>query len=106
MGPQPNDCPPVYLESSILARGGQERGGVVTLDTNSKMYSDKQAQDTIGPPHRWQILQRSTQKYSQRPGFCVAAAREVGGYLAMKAPNVGISQHYIFSPFEMVTVSD
>lgn len=59
MGPQPNDCPPVYLESSILARGGQERGGgaVVTLDTSSKMYSDKQAQDTVGPPHRWQILQ-------------------------------------------------
>lgn len=27
MGPQPNDCPPVYLESSILARGGQERRG-------------------------------------------------------------------------------
>lgn len=59
VGPQPNDCPPVYLESSILARGGQERrgGGVVTLDTSSKMYSDKQAQDTVGPPHRWQILQ-------------------------------------------------
>ena len=51
MGPQPNDCPPAYLESSILARGGQARewGGVVTLDTSSKMYSDKQAQDTVGP---------------------------------------------------------
>lgn len=62
MGPQPNDCPPMYLESSILARGGWGVGtegvGVVTLDTTGKMYSDKQVQDTVGPPHRWQILQR------------------------------------------------
>lgn len=29
VGPQPNDCPLVYLESSILTRGGQERGWVV-----------------------------------------------------------------------------
>lgn len=77
MGPQPNDCPPVYLEPSILARGGQERrregggGGVVTLDTNSKMYSDKQAQDTVGPPHRWMAdtARAPTQKLSHCSGF-------------------------------------
>ncbi len=32
-------------------------GGVVTLDTGSKMYSDKQAQESVDPPHRWQVLQ-------------------------------------------------
>lgn len=25
VGPQPNDCPPVYLESSILVRGGKKK---------------------------------------------------------------------------------
>ncbi len=82
MGPRPNDCPPVYLESSILARGGQESGerGVVTLDTSSKMYSDKQAQERVEPPHRWQVLQGPDMEIlSQLSGFCLAKAGGVGG---------------------------
>lgn len=49
--PQPTDCPLVYLEQSILGRGGD-------LGQASEMHNDKQALDTAGPPHshRWHIM--------------------------------------------------
>ena len=71
----------------------------MTLDTSSKMYSDKQAQDTVGPPHRWQILQGPDTENSLCGLTSVWLQPETrwGGYLAEEAPNVAISQRYNFA---------
>lgn len=72
----------------------------MTLDTSSKMYSDKQAQDTVGPTHRWQILQGPDTENSLcglTSVWLQPETRRGGGYLAEEAPNVAISQRYNFA---------
>lgn len=74
----------------------------MTLDTSSKMYSDKQAQDTVGPPHRWQILQGPGTEILSLLWRLFSYSRKSGGI----SPGIRLHTVDCTLMFEVVTVSD